>query len=320
MAFAVVLSACSDNGLQELALIESGSLHVSLVDSEDQPLAGVTVDLYDLAGGLLYERLLTDNNGAADFGIFNSGNYLLRFKSGSNMPYFQFPKIVQIVSGHDKKVQVNLKDYMVSADISVHDYQSEELVPVEGLFVSFVPATEVPNVNNQSLLAEAIETYGITAEVSLGKAKVEHIPVGQYFVFLHSATYIFDGNLTVGLSQYDERSLTFYVNGLSLLLQSKSVYDVVSLKNLYNSESLNHPYSTVAFNGNLMTITLTDGSSVEANYYINVYGSNPPTYYLDFNWPISNYWGNAIVQISGSDILLTLFDSQLSDDVLITLR
>lgn len=312
------LCCCADDDPGSLILNQSGKLSVEVLDEEDLPVEGATIDLSDYSGYYYYDRQETDENGKAHFGAYNAGNYLIRITADVDNRYYNFTQVVQIVSGVDKNLEMPLGDYQVAATVDVFDDFTLEPITAEDYMVSFIHGARLEGVWD---FAAMIPVVGITSAIVDGRASFETLPVGSYYVLLHHQDNMIIDQSTIMLTRYQDKYLEFYESSLRLLLGSKAQFTITSVRSQSSGEELNYAYSNVSFDvqESTMTLTFQNGTSVTAGYTSHRYSDGDLV--MLFDWPASyQYWTNAEVEISGKTIELALYDYFLYDNVIITLK
>lgn len=314
----LLFASCSQNGLESITLNSSGNLGVKILDSSEQPVEEASVFLYNADGSQLYQRLLTDKNGLADFGAYNPDTYLMKVSTDADERFFEFTQLTQVVSGVDKVLTLNLAEYYAQLEVEIYGQFSRELFNPTGYTMTLVHHSKLNSIYNQDKLQEAAELHGISVNITDGIAHFQKVPAGFYFGALHSNDYDVIAEFSMNLERYEEDTYELYVNEVLLNLRKK-IHDITSVKNAYNSTEVAHNYGSIHFHSDdTFTLTFTDGGETTGRYSFYYYSNQ--TVFIDFSWDMSSQWSNAEYNSEGNTITLTTYDYNANADVVITLE
>ena len=291
---------CSDQ-VDTLNLKDSGEVSVVIVDSNGSPVPDGIVDLRSESGDFRYERIKTDKNGSVNFGAFNSGNYFLNIEVTNAGNFYSIIKIIQVVSGVNKTYEIDLSEYISSLTVHLNNYQGE---PVDGTGYS-LKITPI-NYNGEEDLSTSLD-------FDHSSITFEPVPTGAYYVeILNKEKKPITSKFSSYVEQYEPSEFTISVHELEFRIRAKNTYSITSVKNLYNSTTLEHPYQTFALGpDNNFTLALNDESEYGGSYYF--YNDR-----MDLNWNSSSFWIVYQTNITEKGFNLTCYDYYLGQEVLIT--
>lgn len=144
----LIASSCSKNDDMTVTLKTDGSLRVKLIDNDDKGLSNTKVSLYiGSSSGSCLDYFKTNSRGWVDFGEVLSGTYYvaadtpkvdgIKYKPG---------KLIQIPSGVDKDLIINVQDYVGSMQVTIKKAAYLGGGPFANLDVIIVP-NELYNAN-----------------------------------------------------------------------------------------------------------------------------------------------------------------------------
>lgn len=132
--------SCSKDNDVNVTLKTDGTLTVKVTDNSNTLLTGTKVKLYEDFGDDYLDALNTDSKGLVDFGNVISGTYTLVVDTPkvSGIKYIPIKK-VQVVSGLDKSVTINVQEYIGTLKVTFTKSTYLGGGPFAGLNVILVP-------------------------------------------------------------------------------------------------------------------------------------------------------------------------------------
>ncbi len=257
---ALVFSSCKEDEIDSIFFRTDGALSITLTDDDGKAVADARAELYNFSTGNRISVKRTDENGRVDFGRYESGEYLVNMELSHNGEWFDFDEEIHILSGVDTKHNMSLADQRGDFFIKIFNSNDGELINFDlgDLKIGLVPYNDEfsQTINDAEILSLITSSY--KAESSL---EVKDVPAARYLAVLYDEEII-DSNL-ITISPFDDDFLIFYVNPMSILLASKSVWTVT---NIVSDEPANVlvPISTFSFEDGNMTVTYNNGDVAEA--------------------------------------------------------
>jgi hypothetical protein len=162
----IALSCTKEADDLTVTLKNSGTLSVKLVDNEGGTISDTKIRLYEsTAESYSYniDELYTDNNGFVNFGEVTSGTYILIADTPKVNDIKYMPvKIVQVLTGSDKQVTINVEEYVGTANLKFVEYVDYNYVGYSNLNVILVPYEKVNYYDSLETFIGAAEYTGVT--------------------------------------------------------------------------------------------------------------------------------------------------------------
>ncbi|UII20130.1 hypothetical protein [Fulvivirga ligni] len=184
---AISIIACNDDSKDiKVNLRDSGTLAITL-NHQGAAVSDVRFKLYPMLGeDAVLDEAVSDENGMVDFGLLNSGSYLIEAETTQGGLKYRISQVLQVLSGSDKNVTLDTEDYM--GTLNVTTYSGSD---IEGnVKLLFLQRTEENN--NLDNFSEKLEA-GVKATTDEdGRASVT-MPSEIYFdIYFYTSSE--DGN------------------------------------------------------------------------------------------------------------------------------
>lgn len=215
---ATLLWSCSDETDLTITLKESGTLKIELTQDAN-PVAGAMVYLIpemnvpDKAISNTYidyaiDFKETNANGLVDFGEVNAGNYTIITEGVTVSDLVYNPiRIVQVISGSEKKFSIETLDYTGSIKLTVLKYDNitYEYIPNSGLKVAILPEEDLYSTNT---IEEAIDIAYVEKTTGSDGILIFDLPSGYYYYAIFYTTDSYGE-----IMNYDSYSITYLETG-----------------------------------------------------------------------------------------------------------
>lgn len=287
--FAIVLafSACEDEEVGSIFNRTDGGMAAVITDAEGAPVADAKVTLYNFTTRNRIGVKFSNEEGIVDFGRFEAGEYNLLVELTHDNEWFSFTQEAHVISGVNIQHEVNLADHVAEFTIRIRDAFSGELINVDlPIKIGLVPLTaSLENVNtNEEIIALVTKSYD-----AINNLVLTDIPVAQYLVILYSEDKIYSSDQK-SLTSFEPNYFDFYINPLSIILESKPLWSLISV----DAETPNNnliPIKSISFDGNEITVTFSNNEVEETSFYYDSNGT--------FNWH-NLYPNNYSLSFSGN--------------------
>ena len=311
----IISFSCGQENFDSLVLTDGGSLSVQLKSSDGAAVPEAKVKLYGIEDNVFYQQIVTDLNGVANFGDYNSGSYYLIISANVNDAKYQFRQATQVISGVNKNLVLDLADYEVAVDVTIKGDFTKELFESSGYSVVLILYSDYTD-NQDTAVGEWENSF--TEEVVDGKAFFEGVPVGYYIGLLINDEGSPIELKEIRLEQFENEKVSIFVNEIALNLLRKQ-FSITSMENANNSKPVVHTHKSIKFSvNNKFVLTDYDDTVAQGSYYIS--NSSNGSVRINFNWDYMSVWGSAIYSVDGSSILLTTTYYNTYEDVVIQLE
>lgn len=304
-------TACKDEDLT-VTLIENGNLQLTLVDNNANFIADAKVTLYQESSEL--DELTTTDNGLADFGKLNVGSYTAVVEATVNGKEYTFNKGMQVVAGATKQYETNVESYVGSISLQFRNSSTGAKAEVGGLKTALI------RINDAYYDASTLDDYlSIALETQTsdnsGKVLYEEVPEGYYQIMYHNDEDVISSS-TFTVTKDDTDFLSFYINVLSAVIETKPTWAVSSVVAQSDGSSLAHDYVSITFDAENDDATLDRTGSlsdVTGTFYS---GSS----WIDFYWSTISNWYASVESVSSSELVIEYYDNDLGASVIMTLN
>lgn len=304
------LTACKEDELT-VTIVENGNLTLTFVDNNGNFISDAEVTLYQNETEL--EEVFTDENGQVNFGTLNVGPYNIEVEAEVNDRKYEFYRAVQVVAGANKQYEINVESFVGDMSVQFRNGNTGENVSFSGLNTAVVTYEDYENLSGlEALLNAAVDTQTTDDE---GNALYEGLPVGRYYVIYYKDDNFIDANGSYYIEKNETDYVTFYVNVTSLTLENKASWNIVSVVDEQGNNVAND-YETIVFDMVNSDITLTRSNGLSDVTGDFGYGSS----YITFYWDSISTWYTDIESISQNEIVISYYDYNLGEDVIMTLN
>lgn len=197
----IMFSSCEKNDEKIIVLNNSGTLTIKVLDENNQPCNDATVSIYS-NGNLLFQDT-TNTSGIFNVGKLLYGEYQYRVSAKKENRVYGDTRVVQIVAGENKVIQVNPYSYVSKVKFTVFNAYNGEVIPdrsVGLLTYSNSGQSQLSTLEDYIKLCYFIKKTDLNGEVIF-----ENVPVGS----INSTAYktiVFEDN-----TNWEVISNTFYV-------------------------------------------------------------------------------------------------------------
>lgn len=159
----------------------SGTLSVKVVDNNKQALANQKVKLYyGSTSSSPLDKIVTNSNGEVNFGELNDGTYYVVVDTPKVNGIKYLPvKPVQVISGSNKSVTINVQEYSGTVKITVINYSTYN--PLANYNVILIPYEKFSSSDNNTVCISKAEFTAITN--TAGQVTFQ-IPSSREFVLM----------------------------------------------------------------------------------------------------------------------------------------
>jgi hypothetical protein len=307
----ILFFSCTKEDLT-VTLIQNGGLAIALVDDSSAPIPNGKITLRDYNGEL--DQQYTDENGNVDFGKLNISTYQVSVEVTYSELEYSFIKPIQVSSGVNKNVTININDFEGVLNVKIRDQNSGDLITISGLQIDLVPESD--ELFQTTTDQEVIDLSVMNKNNSSGEVLFENVPSNVYWVIMSTSGEMLSAE-RITIEKDDVEYLSIFINPTSLIIAAKKNWTVSSMVYTYNqSVTADLPYSSIIFNteNGQVTMQMNDGSADVTGYY-----------YLDYYYGLQIYWDNYMgswntVSFDENELVVEFYDYTIYENITMTLN